>query len=191
MKKGVHRGRAIAGVWVAVLLAIPASLQARPSQATQSQASQSQAPAASSGENSAQSDADANEYKSYRLTMDNVTKYVAASKAIIKVMNDNPTIKKELETQREVPTIDEAVKTTEKYPEVNAAIESSGLTTRDYVVISGTLTGVTMAVGMKKQGQIKAYPTTVLPENVVFVEKNFDKLNAMMKTLRQAAGDEE
>jgi hypothetical protein len=82
------------------------------------------------------------------------------------------------------------VKTTEKYPEVTGAIESAGLTTRDYVVISGTLTGSIMAVDMKKQGQIKSYPTTLLPENLAFVEKNYEKLKSMMKTL-QAAADED
>jgi hypothetical protein len=178
---------AILPVWAAVAYARPPKPQTAQPQAAQPQ-SQSQGVAAPGG---GPSDADASEYKNYRLNMNNVTKYVAATKAMLKLMADNPTLKKDLESQRDGPTIDEAVKTTEKYPEVSAAIESTGLSTRDYVVISGTLMGATMAVGMKKQGQIKAYPTTILPENVAFVEKNYDKLNAMMKTLRQAAGDEE
>lgn len=170
--------------------------------AQQSQAPQAQAAGPSGGPSGSQSGgsqpgapdggkaaADAQEYKNYRLNMDNVNKYVSASKAIIKVMHDNPTLQKEMESQKDVPTIDEAVRTTEKYPDVSAAIESAGFSTREYVVISGTLMGVTMAVGMKKQGQLKAYPTTILPENLAFVEKNYDKLNAMMKSLREAAGD--
>lgn len=181
----------VAGVVLSLAAAAMAVAQQAPSQRAEDSPSRSQARADGDSRNSAPSEADSNEYKNYRLNMNNVTQYVTATKAILKVMNDNPSLKKELESQRDVPTIDEAVKTTEKYPEVTAAIESSGLTTRDYVVISGTLTGVTMAVGMKKQGQIKAYPTTILPENVAFVEKNYDKLNTMMKTLRQAAGDDE
>jgi hypothetical protein len=47
-----------------------------------------------------------------------------------------------------------------------------------------------MAVDMRKQGQIKAYPTTILPENIAFVEKNYQKLKSMMKVL-QADQDEE
>ena len=133
------------------------------------------------------SDADANEYKNYRLNMNNVAKYVTATKGILKLMSENPTLKKQLESQRDVPTIDEAVKTTEKYPEVTSAIESAGLTTRDYVVISGTLTGAMMAVDMRKQGQIKSYPSTLLPENLTFVEKNYEKLKSMMKTLQTEA----
>jgi hypothetical protein len=175
--------------WAGLLLS-PAIAHCRQA-ASPSAPPPAQGSSASPGKSGTPSDADANEYKNYRLNMNNVTQYVTATKAILKVMNDEPDVKKQLESQRDVPTIDEAVKTTEKFPSVTAAIESTGLTTRDYVVISGTLMGVTMAVGMKKQGQIKAYPTTVLPENVTFVEKNYDKLNAMMKALRQAAGDEE
>ena len=122
--------------------------------------------------------------------MNNVSKYVTATKGILRLMSENPTLKKQLESQRDVSTIDEAVKTTEKYPEVTGTIESAGLTTRDYVVISGTLTGSIMAVDMKKQGQIKSYPTTLLPENLGFVEKNYDKLKSMMKTL-QAEADQD
>lgn len=162
----------------------------RHSQTAEPQGSQAQASAASGAQAAGPSQADAHEYRNYRLDMNNVTKYVAATKAILKLMSDNPTLKKQLESQRDVPTIDEAVKTTEKYPEVTAGIESAGLTTRDYVVISGTLTGAMMAVDMKRQGQLKSYPTTILPENIAFVEKNYQKLKSMMKVL-QTDQDEE
>jgi len=160
------------------------------SQATSPQAAESPGSSAPGSQTSGPSEADAREYKNYRLDMNNVNKYLTATKAILKLMNDNPTLRKELESQRDVPTIDEAVKTTEKYPEVTAGIESAGLTTRDYVVIAGTLTGAMMAVDMRKQGQIKAYPTTILPENIAFVEKNYQKLKSMMRVL-QADQDQE
>jgi len=134
------------------------------------------------------SDADTKEYRDFRLTMDNVNKYVAASKAIVKLTHDNPTLEKQLESQSEATTIEAAVKTTEKYPEVTAAIKNVGLSTRDFVVMGGTLTGAEMAVGMKKQGQIKAYPPAVSPENIAFVERNWDKLNAMMRAVAEASG---
>ena len=170
--------------------AAPPAASMEPSQAASPQAPESPASAAPGSQTGGPSQADANEYKNYRLDMNIVTKYVTATKAILKLMSDNPTLKKQLESQRDVPTIDEAVKTTEKYPEVTAGIESAGLTTRDYVVISGTLTGAMMAVDMKKQGQLKSYPTTILPENIAFVEKNYQKLKSMMKVL-QTDQDEE
>lgn len=133
-------------------------------------------------------DADAKEYKSYRLNMDNVNKFVGASKALIKLSHDNPALEKEMASQSDAKTIEEAVKTTEKYPAVIAAIQSAGLTTRDFVVMTGTLMGTEMAVGMKKQGQIKDYPPSISPENAAFVEKNWDKLNAMMKAVSDSSG---
>lgn len=166
---------------------VPVAAQQSPAPSPQAQPQDSAAPGKQA---SGPSEADAREYKNYRLDMNTVNKYVTATKAILKLMSDNPTLRKQLESQRDVSTIDDAVKTTEKYPEVTAGIESAGLTTRDYVVISGTLTGAIMAVDMKKQGQLKSYPTTILPENIAFVEKNYQKLKAMMKTL-QADQDQE
>ncbi|HEV2426105.1 MAG TPA: hypothetical protein VGZ29_14840 [Terriglobia bacterium] len=170
-------------------LATPSSA-ARQSQPVEPQGAQGQAPAAPGSQAGGPSPADAREYRSYRLNMNVVTKYVAATKNILKLMSDNPTLKKQFESQRDVSTIDEAVKTTEKYPEVTAGIESTGLTTRDYVVISGTLTGAMMAVDMKRQGQLKSYPTTILPENIAFVEKNYQKLKAMMRVLQTEQEEE-
>jgi hypothetical protein len=134
-------------------------------------------------------DADSKEYRNYRLTMDNVDKFVAASKALVKLSHDNPGLEKEMESQQDAITIEQAVKTTEKYPAVTAAIKSAGLTTRDFVVMTGTLMGAEMAVGMKKQGRINQYPPSVSPENIAFVEQNWDKLNAMMKAVADSSGE--
>lgn len=135
-------------------------------------------------------DADSKEYRNYRLTMENINKFVAASKALVKLSHDNPGLEKDMESQSDASTIDEAVKTTEKYPAVTNAIKDAGLTTRDFVVMTGTLMSAQMAVGMKKQGQIKQYPPSVSPENAAFVEQNWDKLNAMMKSVADSAGQE-
>ena len=135
-------------------------------------------------------DADSKEYRGYRLTMDNVNKFVAASKALVKLSHDNPELEKEMESQSDARTIEDAVKTTEKYPAVTAAIKGAGLTTRDFVVMTGTLMGAEMAVGMKKQGQIKQYPPSVSPENAAFVEENWEKLNAMMKAVAESSGQQ-
>ena len=128
-------------------------------------------------------DADSKEYKNFRLTMENVNKFVAASKSLVKLSHDNPDLEKQMESQADARTIDDAVTTTEKYPAVTAAIKSAGLTTRDFVVMTGTLMGAEMAVGMKKQGQIKQFPPSVSAANAAFVEQNWDKLNAMMKSV--------
>lgn len=135
-------------------------------------------------------DPDSKEYRSYRLTMENVGKFVAASKALVRLSHDNPDLEKDMESQSDARTIEDAVRTTEKYPAVTAAIKSAGLTTRDFVVMTGTLMGAEMAVGMKKQGQIKQYPPSVSPENAAFVEQNWDRLNAMMKAVAESSGQQ-
>jgi hypothetical protein len=196
MKKSTRLIFASASVLAtSILPCLPASTAAAPLRTGQSQTPEASttpppAAAAQGAAGAGPSEADANEYKNYRLNMNNVEKYVTATKGILKLMSENPTLKKQFESQRDVSTIDEAVKTTEKYPEVTGSIESAGLTTRDYVVISGTLTGAMMAVDMRKQGQIKSYPNTLLPENLTFVEKNYDKLKSMMKAL-QAQADQD
>lgn len=133
-------------------------------------------------------DADSKEYRNYRLTMDNVTKFAEASKALVKLSHDNPSLEKSMESQADAKTIEEAVRTTERFPAVTAAIKSAGLTPRDFVVMTGTLMGAEMAVGMKKQGQIKQYPPSVSPENTAFVEQNWDRVNAMMQAVANSAG---
>ncbi|HEV2382904.1 MAG TPA: hypothetical protein VG206_24320 [Terriglobia bacterium] len=135
-------------------------------------------------------DADSKEYRGYHLTMENVGKFVAASKALVKLSHDNPGLEKDMESQSDARTIEDAVRTTEKYPAVTSAIKSAGLTTRDFVVMTGTLMGAEMAVGMKKQGQIKQYPPSVSPENAAFVEQNWDRLNAMMKAVADSSGQQ-
>ena len=135
-------------------------------------------------------DADSKEYKNFRLTMENVNKFVAASKSLVKLSHDNPDLEKQMESQADAKTIQDAVKTTEQYPAVTAAIKNAGLTTRDFVVMTGTLMGAEMAVGMKKQGQIKQYPPSVSAENAAFVEQNWDRLNAMMKAVAESSGQE-
>src|ERR1700683_2542453 len=93
-------------------------------------------------------DADSKEYRNYRLTMDNVTKFAEASKALVKLSHDNPSLEKDMESQSDARTIAEAVRTTEKYPAVTAAIKSAGLTTRDFVVMTGTLVGAEWEAGL-------------------------------------------
>jgi hypothetical protein len=134
--------------------------------------------------------ADSKEYRNYRLSMENVNKFVAASKALVMLSRGNPGLEKDMESHADARTIDDAVKTTEKYPAVTAAIKSAGLTTRDFVVMTGTLMGTEMAVGMKKQGQIKQYPPSVSPENAAFVEQNWDRLHAMMRSVADSSGQQ-
>ena len=51
--------------------------------------------------------------------------------------------------------------------------------------MSGAIMADFLVVGMKKQGTIKEYPPSILPENAAFIEQNFDKLSAMLAPVMQ------
>lgn len=66
-------------------------------------------------------------------------------------------------------------------------MHSSGLSTREYVLVSLAFLNDVMIVGMKKQGMIKEYPANAItPENAAFVEQNFDKLKQVSEKLSPA-----
>ena len=145
--------------------------------------------AAPQGKRGAQaSDPDQAEMTSFRLTMDNLDKFATASKGLLKYQKEKQSLEDSMSNDADARTISGMVRTVEKYPALVSVIKSAGLSVRDYSVMSGTLVTSAMAVGMKKQGLIPQIPPTVSAENAAFVDKNYDKIEALMKTLR---GDEQ
>lgn len=134
-----------------------------------------------------QETADMREVRGFRLNLDVLNKYDGAVKAIAKAVKDDPDLKKQMDAETgEQSSIDASVKTLEKYPPITAAIKSAGLSNRQYIVMTGTLIGTVLAVGLKRQGQIKAYPPPISPENAAFVEQNYDKVNAIAQRAAEA-----
>ena len=127
-------------------------------------------------------DPDQKEITAFHLSMDNISKFGNASAALLKLTRDNPDLKKQMEAEdSKNKTVQSTVDVMEKkYPAAAAAIRAAGLSTRDFVVMTGTIMSTTMAVGMKKQGMLKEIPDTVSPENAAFVEQNYDKINSML-----------
>ena len=107
---------------------------------------------------------DMKEVRGFRLTMENLNKYDAAVRAIAKVVKNDPDLKNQMDQEGgDQSSIDSSVKTLEKYAPLTAAIKAAGLTNRQYIVMTGTLIGTVLAVGLKRQGQIKEYPPAVSP----------------------------
>lgn len=145
--------------------------------------------AAPQGKRGAQaSDPDQAEMTGFRLTMDNLDKFASASKSMLKYQKEKQGLQDSMSNEADARTIAGMVRTVEKYPALVSVIKSAGLSVRDYSVMTGTLVTSAMAVGMKKQGMITQIPPTVSTDNAQFVEKNYDKIEALMKTLR---GDEQ
>jgi hypothetical protein len=135
--------------------------------------------AAQEGKSSAQLEAEKNEVKNFVLTADKLDKYADAVKAIRKVQKDDPTLKKQMDddnSKNPSNTIAGSVATIQKYPAITNALKSAGLPPRDFVVMTYTLINAAAEVQMKKAGTVQEHPDSALPENVAFVEKNYDRI---------------
>ncbi len=134
---------------------------------------------------SAQVEAEKNEVKNFVLTSDKLDKYADAVKAIRKVQKDDPALKRQMDddnSKNPSNTIAGSVATIEKYPPVVNALKSAGLPPRDFVVMTYTLINSAAAVHMKRAGVMKEYPDSVLPDNVTFVEKNYDRISKIFNS---------
>ena len=137
-----------------------------------------------------QANTDEQEITNFRLNMDNLAKFSNVSKTMMKMLHDDPSLNKRFNESQQNKTIAQTTENIEKnYPAVAAAIHGAGLSPHEYVVMTGTIIGTTMAVGMKKQGMIKTIPPSVSPENAAFVEQNYEKINSLMQSLMQAQND--
>jgi len=124
---------------------------------------------------------DLREMRNYRLNMDVIQRYMQA----IKSTNDDAAAKKcfEKNAPGDAPTLDAGEKLINACPAAVADLNSAGIKPREFLVITGALIGDFMAVGMKKSGTIKDYPSSISPENAAFIEQNYDKLQAMLAPL--------
>ena len=139
------------------------------------------APQAQSPRRTAENDPDSKEMRDYRLSIDNIQKYVAASKALggdpsaASCFKDHP--------PGNAKTFAEGDKIIASCGRAAADISGAGLKPHDFLVMTGALFGDMMAVDMKKQGEIKAYPATISPENAAFLEQNYAKIQALLAPL--------
>jgi hypothetical protein len=148
------------------------------------------AAAAQTPDEKASAEAEKKDVKNFVLTTDRLDKYEAAVKAIYKVQKENPAIKKQMDdedSQNPSITISGSIALIEKYPPIANAIKGAGLTPHDFVVMTYSLINAAAAVQMKKVGTIKEYPDTVLPENISFVDKNYDRIKKIFNTETDAS----
>lgn len=134
--------------------------------------------AAQDEKSSAQVQAEKNEVKNFVLTSDKLDKYAAAVNAIRKVQKDDPALKKKMDddnAKNPSNTIADSVANIEKYPAVADALKNAGLPPQDFVVMTYTLINAAAEVQKKKAGRAQD-PDSALPENVTFVEKNYDRI---------------
>jgi hypothetical protein len=136
---------------------------------------------------------DAKEIREFRLTTAKLDRYQVATQGVAKVLYDHPEMKAKMD-QREASgdqtdadkdenKLDKSVQHVEAFPELASAVKNSGLSVREYVVMTATLMNSIMAVMLKKQGMIEEYPPNISHENAVFLEQNYNRISQIMQLL--------
>jgi hypothetical protein len=126
-------------------------------------------------------DPDLKEIRDYRLNMDVVERYIRA----VKSGSADPAAKKCFDNNPpgNAPSLDAGEKIINACPAAVSDLKSAGIKPREFLIVTAALIGDVMAVGMKKAGTIKEYPSSISPENAAFVEQNFEKLQGMLTPL--------
>jgi hypothetical protein len=124
------------------------------------------------------------EVRHYQLTMDKAQKAATALQSINQLVAANPGLNAALDAGSDStgkkPITQQAQDIDTKYPQIAAIIKQNGLTTREFIVVTGAMINDLGLVGMKKQGMIKAYPAGMItPENAALIEANWDAFQAM------------
>lgn len=120
---------------------------------------------------------DLQEVRDYRLTMDKAQKFVATYKALadaksLQCVEDNKN-----------GALNEVEKNLGKCPGAVAIIKRTGLTPREMVVVQAALAGCLLAAAAKKEVPGYKVSSFFSPENMAFVEKNYQTLDALTKPL--------
>jgi hypothetical protein len=127
---------------------------------------------------------DRKEIREYRLNMDVIQRYLGAFKAI----SNDAAVKKcfNNDAPGNAPTLDTGEKRLSGCPAAVAILKPAGLKPREFMVITGALFSDFIAVGMKREGKLKEYPSTISAENAAFIDQNFDKLQALIAPISKA-----
>ncbi len=142
---------------------------------------------------SADQDPDVTEVRACQLTREKIDKLTAANEALSRLAKADPALRRQMEDDDSDRSIAEMVRNLEtKYPKAVKTIEGAGLKVREFVVLELAFTNDLMIVGMKRQGLLKVYPAgAITPENVAFVEQNYEKLKALADRFDDDDNDED
>jgi hypothetical protein len=118
------------------------------------------------------------EVRQYALTLEKAQKTAKAMYGINQLVAANPSLNAALDagssTTGKKPIAQQAQDIDSKYPQIAAIIHANGLTTREFIVVTGAIINDLGFVGMKKQGLIKAYPpNSIIPGNAALIEQNW------------------
>ncbi len=125
--------------------------------------------------------------RDYRLTMPRMQQYVRAVRNLHQLERTDPELRRRMEAMgdQEDRSMAEVTNLIEGEPQLRRAIEESGLTVRDYMLISLAFMQSMMAYEFQRQGYIQELPPEVSPENVAFIRDNEQQLQPLLQELNQ------
>jgi hypothetical protein len=138
--------------------------------------------------------AEKNEVRDFPLTTAKLSQYEAAGKAYRALMTKDLKLAQQLDaeiTRAGVKTISGAVKIMETHPPIVSSIGGCGLNAHDYVVMTYTLMDASGAVAAKKKGSKDDFSGAVLPSNMAFVEKHYEKVTKVLGNISGPSKDKD
>ena len=123
---------------------------------------------------------DIKEIAAFKLTTDGLTKFSKAARALDDMAKKNPSLKERQDLFSDKPdkTIDETVREYERIPGLVSTIKTSGLTPREFVVLSYTLMANSMALANKQAG-MKEMPPGASKANMDFIQTHQKEIQAL------------
>ncbi|MFB3922597.1 MAG: hypothetical protein ACE145_12805 [Terriglobia bacterium] len=143
--------------------------------------------------------AEQREARAYRLTMEKINQYAAATKSLRKLASSDAKACSAIsrDDENEGGSLNEQAKRIEAaYPKVIPVLKAQGLTVREFLL----LTAVQLQAGLAAHGRsmgVKELAPDVNPENVAFMEQHKKELDAITADLKKVPdpcaqdGDEE
>jgi hypothetical protein len=143
--------------------------------------------AGQSGSTANQQAADIKEIHDCQLSIDKLTRFEGAAKAVKKIFTDNPAAEQKLGTDSQNSagpnTIAQSAAAIDKQPQLSAAIKAAGFSTHEYVVVTYALMASEQYIAMKKNAPSTTMPADVSPANAAFAEANFDRIQILAQIL--------
>lgn len=127
-------------------------------------------------------DADMQAMRNYKLTMSKVDQWAASNRALAAYAKAHPEIKNQKNDFGDAKSFsDMETRARAQAPAFVKAIESSGISFRDWWLVTGSLMSAYVATQYQRPGM----PNTVSPENIEFVKANKQKIDGLLAEMQK------
>ncbi len=133
-------------------------------------------------------DPDIQAMQNYKLTMGKVDQWAASNRAVGAYVKAHPDVKRPRNDAGDAKTFSEMeARARAEAPGFVKAIESTGMSFRDWWMVTGSLMSAYVAAQYQRPGM--AASNKIPPENVEFVKANKEKLDALFAEFQKASAE--